>query len=313
MDKKKLLSDIVNKSIDMYQSNTTTFNEDKLGFGDGNRILTHIRMDNIIIQKQIREQIDTESEEFINFVESVKDSGVISPVWVKPVNDNKYLLVAGERRYLAATKAKLLTIPAVILKKDANVLLYQIIENLQRKDLTNYEKAKAFYEFYCESVNNKNISPEQIVSGFDNNEVIENQADLSKLGITKQTFIRYIKLLCFNNETQEFIKKHEIPILIVNKLYPYRNSENIIELFELYLTYGEKALDNYIQKIKKQFTSSPKEKIIRYYSKVTNMKKTLKDILNINAYIRDKDKVISELKEMKNIIDSLIEFLQEKE
>ena len=283
MDRKKELTDILSKTFNQFNDNKP-MDEDEIGFGYDDRMLTHIRLEQIILEKQIREKIDTESEEFKNFVLSIKDSGVISPIWLKKIEDGKYLLVAGERRFLAAKEVGLLTIPAVILQKDANVLIYQIVENLQRKDLTNYEKAKAFYEFYCETVNKRDVSPEHIVSQFQEHVDDSFLLGMSKLGISNSVFLRYLKILSFNVDIQKFIKEKDIPVYIVEKLYSYRNNENILDLFKLYLTNGEKALDNYLKKAKKQLSNS-KEKVVRYYSKVSHMKKVIEDISKENREI----------------------------
>ena len=310
MDRKKELTDILSKTFNQFNDNKP-IDEDEIGFGYDDRVLTHIRLEQIILEKQIREKIDTESEEFKNFVLSIKDSGVISPIWLKKIEDGKYLLVAGERRFLAAKEVGLLAIPAVILQKDANVLIYQIVENLQRKDLTNYEKAKAFYEFYCGTVNKRDVSPEHIVSQFQENVDDSFLLGMSKLGISNSVFIRYLKILSFTVDIQKFIKEKDIPVYIVEKLYSYRNNENILDLFKLYLTNGEKALDNYLKKAKKQLSNS-KEKAVRYYSKVLHMKKVIEDISKENSYIRDKDKVLIELESLKNLIENLLKSFQNK-
>ncbi len=77
-------------------------------------------------------------------VSSIKESGVISPLIVAKFND-KYILIAGERRLSAAKLAQLKTVP-VIVKNIAgkDFLEVAIIENIQRKDLNPLEEAIAF-------------------------------------------------------------------------------------------------------------------------------------------------------------------------
>ena len=307
LDKKKL-AEIASKALNLSQSDNII--EDKLGYGEDNRILTHVKLNDIVIQKQIREHIDTKSEEFKSLLESIKSDGVISPIWIKPIDSNKYLLVAGERRYLAAKIAGFYTIPVAILPRDANVLLYQIIENLQRKDLSNYEKARAFYTYYCEIAGaGEQSSPAQIVSQFQEN--IDNSflLGLAKLGVSISVFIRYIKILCFNEDIQNLIKEKDVPVYIVEKLYSYRNNEDIHKLFEIYLKDGENTLDTIIKKLSKK---SPPSKInrVRIYSKIVNTKKSIEDILKNNSEVRDKNKVIDELENLKNLIENLLETLK---
>ncbi len=75
---------------------------------------------------------------------SVKEHGVIQPIIVIRKGDG-YQIVAGERRYRAATKAGLAKIPAIIRSlTDQNKLELSLIENLQRRDLNVVETATAY-------------------------------------------------------------------------------------------------------------------------------------------------------------------------
>ncbi|HRW67348.1 MAG: ParB/RepB/Spo0J family partition protein [Candidatus Competibacteraceae bacterium] len=74
---------------------------------------------------------------------SIKDVGIIQPVVVRPKDDKRYELVAGHRRWLAASHLAMNTIPAIIRpldNKDAAAL--SLIENLQREDLNPIETAQ---------------------------------------------------------------------------------------------------------------------------------------------------------------------------
>ncbi|MFI5255110.1 MAG: ParB/RepB/Spo0J family partition protein [Candidatus Limnocylindrales bacterium] len=73
---------------------------------------------------------------------SVRQHGVLQPVLVRPLPDGRYQLVAGERRWRAATMAGLRTIPAMIEDIDDDTALeIAIIENLQREDLSPLDEA----------------------------------------------------------------------------------------------------------------------------------------------------------------------------
>ena len=74
---------------------------------------------------------------------SIRVHGVISPIIVVPTGD-RYMIISGERRYRAAKKAGLLTIPAIVrnyTKKEIDEI--SLIENLQREDLNPIETAVA--------------------------------------------------------------------------------------------------------------------------------------------------------------------------
>ena len=74
---------------------------------------------------------------------SVREHGILQPVLIRPIDDtNRYQLVAGERRWRAATAAGLAAIPALIEELDDDTALeIAIIENLQREDLSPLEEA----------------------------------------------------------------------------------------------------------------------------------------------------------------------------
>jgi ParB family chromosome partitioning protein len=76
---------------------------------------------------------------------SIKEHGVLQPILVRPLPNNRYQLVAGERRWRAATAAGLHAIPAMIEEIDDNTALeIAIIENLQREDLSPLDEAKIY-------------------------------------------------------------------------------------------------------------------------------------------------------------------------
>ncbi|HEU6440186.1 MAG TPA: ParB/RepB/Spo0J family partition protein [Terriglobales bacterium] len=73
---------------------------------------------------------------------SVKEHGVLQPILVRPRSDNRYQLIAGERRWRAARGAGLETIPALIEDiDDETALEISVIENLQREDLSPMDEA----------------------------------------------------------------------------------------------------------------------------------------------------------------------------
>lgn len=76
---------------------------------------------------------------------SVREHGVLQPLLVRRIDDDRYQLVAGERRWRAARAAGLAHVPvAVIDAPDADMLTLALVENLQREDLNPIEQAAAF-------------------------------------------------------------------------------------------------------------------------------------------------------------------------
>lgn len=76
--------------------------------------------------------------------QSIRESGVVQPIVVRPAAQGRYQIVAGERRWRAAQIAGLSTVPVVIRKvSDEKMAEMALVENIQREDLTPIEEATA--------------------------------------------------------------------------------------------------------------------------------------------------------------------------
>lgn len=94
---------------------------------------------------QPRKQFDEEA--LTSLVDSIKAVGVLQPVLVREVGPGEYEIIAGERRYRAARRAGLATIPAVVrLVDDVTSLEQALVENLQREDLNALDEASAYQQ-----------------------------------------------------------------------------------------------------------------------------------------------------------------------
>ena len=94
---------------------------------------------------QPRAQFDEES--LSELTTSIRALGVLQPVLVREVDTDQYQLIAGERRWRAARRAGLTTIPAIIRRADDRGVAEQaLVENLQRQDLTALEEAAAYQQ-----------------------------------------------------------------------------------------------------------------------------------------------------------------------
>ena len=92
--------------------------------------------------RQPRKEIDEES--LLALAGSLGERGLLQPVLVRPSVDGAYELIAGERRWRAATLAGLDTIPALVrVHDDAESLELALIENMAREDLNPIEEARA--------------------------------------------------------------------------------------------------------------------------------------------------------------------------
>ncbi len=86
------------------------------------------------------------NQELLNELsESIKEQGIIQPILVRKKSENKYEIVAGERRWRAAQLAKIHEVPVIILNiDDKKSLEFAILENIQRSDLNGIEEALGY-------------------------------------------------------------------------------------------------------------------------------------------------------------------------
>lgn len=110
----------------------------------GESDITTVRMSQIEPNKnQPRSNFD--DEKIASLAESIKEHGLIQPIIITPSDNGMYKIVAGERRWRAAKKAKLREIPALIREySDEQVAEIALIENLQRENLNPIEEAVGY-------------------------------------------------------------------------------------------------------------------------------------------------------------------------
>ncbi|MBA2751290.1 MAG: ParB/RepB/Spo0J family partition protein [Actinobacteria bacterium] len=94
---------------------------------------------------QPRKHFDEES--LVALTSSIRELGVLQPILVRPGEQDTYELIAGERRWRAAKRAGLQTIPALVRQVSDDTSLEQaLVENLQREDLNPLEEAAAYQQ-----------------------------------------------------------------------------------------------------------------------------------------------------------------------
>lgn len=101
--------------------------------------------------KQPRVNFDIDS--LNELADSMREHGLVQPLLVRPDASGNYELVAGERRWRAAALCQLETVPVIVRElTDEKVLVFALVENLQREDLNIVEEAEA-YGRLCEEFN----------------------------------------------------------------------------------------------------------------------------------------------------------------
>jgi len=129
-----------------------------------------------------------EMEELTN---SLKEYGIIQPL-ILTRNNDRYQIIAGERRWRAAKILGFITVPAIIRSvKDNDKLALSLLENIQRKDLNPMEKAKGYRRLMDEF----NLTQEQISR---------------KIGKARVSIANTLRLLTLSEEIQEAVNEEKI-------------------------------------------------------------------------------------------------------
>ena len=133
------------------------------------------------------------AEDLEELAVSIGQHGVLQPLLVSERDPGRYVLVAGERRWRAAMLSGLREVPAVIRERleEEHLLELALVENLQRRDLTPLEEARAY---------------EQLRSGLG-----LSQAEIAgRVGINRSTVANTLRLLKLPIEIQEMVEDGEL-------------------------------------------------------------------------------------------------------
>jgi ParB family transcriptional regulator, chromosome partitioning protein len=130
-------------------------------------------------------------ERLKELAESIKVHGIVQPVVVKRQGD-RYLLIAGERRWRAASLAGIPTVPAILKEvPDNQILELTLIENIQREELNPLEVAEAFMRLAADA----NLTHEQIAE---------------RTGKDRLSVTNHLRLLKLTKEVQNWVASGEL-------------------------------------------------------------------------------------------------------
>jgi ParB family chromosome partitioning protein len=144
--------------------------------------------------------------------ESIKENGIIQPLIVAELDNGKYELVAGERRYRAAKKAGLEQVPVVVKRAtDREKMIMSIIENVQRSDLNCVEEALAYYQL----MNEYKLTQEEVAK---------------KLGKERSSVANFLRILNLPRPVIDFLQKEMLSLGHAKVLAAVKEKEEIIRL-----------------------------------------------------------------------------------
>lgn len=135
---------------------------------------------------------DFDEEALQELATSIREIGIVQPITLRQTADNRYQIIAGERRWRASQLAGLTTIPAYIRTiKDENVMEMALVENIQREDLNAVEIALAYQHL----LDNTGMTQEKVAE---------------RVGKKRATVANFLRLLKLPAPVQMALQKKEI-------------------------------------------------------------------------------------------------------
>lgn len=156
---------------------------------------------------QPRKEFD--SAALAELADSIAQHGVLQPLLLRPMLSGGYRIVAGERRWRAARMAGLTEVPAVIREMtDSEEMLFALIENLQREDLTPLEEARG----YRTLIEAQDLTQEEV-----------SQA----VGKSRPAVTNALRLLNLPEDIQQMLEKGEITAGHARTLLSFKREEDM--------------------------------------------------------------------------------------
>jgi len=219
-----------------------------------------------IVRNKLQPRKRFEKESLEDLTNSIKERGIIQPIIVRKSKlDDKYEIIAGERRWLAAQNAGLHEVPVVEIEADdLKSLEFAIVENVQRNDLNPIEEAQGYQRL----IDDFSYDQEKVAKFIGKSRThITNSLRLLSLPKEVLGLIEEGKLsqghakILVNLENAHFLARK-----IIEKKLSVRQAENLVRVFK----------------------SSKKIKLISKDANLKNLEDDLKEKIGIRVYIKNK-------------------------
>lgn len=236
----------------------------------------------LIIPNRFQPRLTFDEDALNELAKSIKEHGIIQPLVLRKVND-KYEIIAGERRYKASILAGLTHVPAIITNLNDNESAeVAIVENVQRKNLNSMEEAKSYKKL--------------LDKGY-----LTQDALAKKMGISQSTLANKLRLLNLAPEVQKALlnnqisERHARSLLVIDDKLRQVNLLNRIISERLTV----RQLDEIIKNINKDIQERPTNENVIEPQKETTSGVDLIDELSINKAEIEKENQL----ESTNIFD----------
>ena len=177
------------------------------------------------------------SEESLReLAESIREIGIVQPITIRQIDEERYQIIAGERRFRASHLAGKETIPAyIITADDESTMEMALVENIQREDLNSLEIALAYQKL----IEQNNLSQEQLSK---------------RVGKGRATIANFLRLLKLPASVQMALKEKSIDMGHARALLSLDDHKQQIEVFKEIQKHGYsvRQVEEIVRKIKEE-------------------------------------------------------------
>ena len=184
---------------------------------------------------------DFDEQALQQLAESIRQIGIISPITLRQTAPQRYQIIAGERRWRAAQRAGLQTIPAYIrTTKDEDVMQMALVENIQREDLNPIEIALA----YAQLTKDADTTQDQIAK---------------RVGKSRAEVANYLRLLKLPAPIQIALQKKELSMGHARALLAIEDAPRQINVYKEIQQrgYSVRQVENIVRGIKQAAETAP--------------------------------------------------------
>ena len=211
-------------------------------------------------------RINFDEEALQELAASIRELGIIQPITLRKLGDNRYQIIAGERRFRAAKIAGLTKIPSFIREAgDETMLEMALVENIQREDLDAIEVALSYQRLIEEcKLTQENLS--------------------DKVGKKRSTISNYLRLLKLPAVVQKAIREQEITMGHARTLVNIPDPETQIMIYRQVVKYdfSVRKTEEIVRKINADGEIIPAKKAVRFPNEYQELKNHLNKYFDTN-------------------------------
>lgn len=204
-------------------------------------LIQNINID-LIIPNRFQPRLTFDEKTLNELAASIKEHGIIQPLVLRRLGD-KFEIIAGERRYKAATLAGLTEVPAIISNIDDNKSAeLALVENVQRKNLNSLEEAKS----YKKILDKEGLTQEELAK---------------KIGVSQSTVANKLRLLNLTMEAQDALMNEKISERHARSLLTVTDPKAQVDLLNRVINerLTVRQLDDEIKKLNGEIVFEPME------------------------------------------------------